>query len=73
MVDPHVTTGLNTNGQMVWMILGSPIFGNPYITWICVPGPPKKVNPIPLIDSPNRGCSIGKIRKIIAQELIAEW
>ena len=23
-------------------------------------GPPKKVNPIPLSDSPNRGCSIGK-------------
>ena len=35
---------------MVWMILGSPIFGNPYITWICVPGPPQKSKP----DSLNR-------------------
>ena len=76
MVDPHVTMGLNTlntNGQMAWMIFGSPIFGNPILLGFASRGPPKKVNPIPLIDSPNRGCSTGKISKITAQELIAEW
>ena len=73
MVDPHVTMGLNTNGQMAWMILGSPIFGNPYITWICVPGAPQKSKPDSLKRFPKSWMFHREISRIIAQELIAEW